>query len=62
MREGQQQVLRATFESIRKSVRELVGRKMDRLAHEFHDTHNMKVREEIEQLAGIVCVVIRRLH
>ena len=46
-------MLRATFESTRKSVRELVGRKMDRLAHEFHDTHNMKVREEIEQLAGL---------
>lgn len=33
-------------------VRELIGRKMDALAREFHDTHNRKVKEEIERLAG----------
>ena len=37
MIEGQQQVLRATFESIRKSVRELIGRKIDALVREFHE-------------------------
>jgi hypothetical protein len=37
-REGQQQVFRATFPGIRGSVRELLGRKMDALAREFHDT------------------------
>jgi hypothetical protein len=50
-REGQQQVLRATFRGIRNSVKELVGRKMDALAREFHDTHNVKVKDEIERLA-----------
>ena len=48
--EGQQQVLRATFPGIRESVKELVGRKMDALAREFHDAHNMNVKEEIELL------------
>jgi hypothetical protein len=43
--EGQQQVLRATFPGIRASVKELIGRKMDALAREFRDTHDMKVKE-----------------
>ena len=50
-REGQQQVLRATFPRIQSPVRELVGRKMDALVREFHDSHNMKVKDEIERLA-----------
>ncbi len=50
-KEGQQQVLRATFPGIRDSVKELIGRKMDALAREFHDTHNMRVKDEIERLA-----------
>ena len=50
-REGQQQLFRVTFPGIRSSVRELVGRKMDALARKFHDTHDMKVKDEIERLA-----------
>jgi hypothetical protein len=50
-REGQQQVLRPTFEGIRKSVKELVGVRMDALARKFHETHDLKVKEEIERLA-----------
>ena len=51
-REGQQQVLRPTFEGIRNSVRELVGKKIDALARQFHQTHDMQVKDEIERLAG----------
>jgi hypothetical protein len=50
-REGQQQVLRATFPGIRHSVKELIGKQMDTLARKFHDTHVMKVKEEIERLS-----------
>jgi hypothetical protein len=49
--EGQQQVFRSTFEGIRDSVRDLIGKKMDALARQFHQTHDMKVKEEIERLA-----------
>src|SRR5262245_35207201 len=37
-REGQQQVLRATFPGIRDCVRELIRVKMDKLAIKFHET------------------------
>ena len=50
-REGQQQVLRATFPGIRDGVRELLGVRMDALAREFAATHDMKVKDEIERLA-----------
>jgi hypothetical protein len=50
-REGQQQVLRATFPGIRDSVRELLGVRMDALARKFHETHDMKVPDEIYCLA-----------
>jgi hypothetical protein len=52
-REGQQQVLRPSFDGIRDGVKELVlvGRKMDALARKFHETQDMKVKEEIERLA-----------
>jgi hypothetical protein len=43
-REGQQQVLRPTFEGIRDSVRELIGKQMDALARQFAATHEMKVK------------------
>ena len=43
-------MLRATFPGIRNSVRELIGKQMDALAREFHDTHNMKAKDEIERL------------
>lgn len=49
--EGQQQVFRVTFPGIRDSVRELIARQMDALARKFHDTHDMNVKDEIEQLA-----------
>src|SRR6266481_7817392 len=50
-REGQQQVLRPSFEGIRDSVRDLLGMRLDKLAREFATTQDMKVREEIERLA-----------
>jgi len=49
-REGQQQVLRATFPGIRDGVRELLGVRTDALARKFHETHDMKVKDEIERL------------
>jgi hypothetical protein len=50
-REGQQQVLRATFPGIRSSVKELLGKQMDALARKFAATHDVNIREEIERLA-----------
>jgi hypothetical protein len=49
-RESQQQVLRATFPGIRDAVRELLGVRMDALARKFHETHDMKVKDELERL------------
>jgi hypothetical protein len=49
-KEGQQQVLRATFPGIRDSVRELLGVRMDALARKFHETHDMAVKDELERL------------
>ena len=49
-REGQQQVLRATFPGIRDSVRELLGVRADALARKFHETHDMAVKDELERL------------
>jgi len=49
-REGQQQVLRATFPGIRNCVRELLGVRADALARKFHETHDMAVKDEIERL------------
>ena len=42
--EGQQQVLRPTFDGIRKSVKEVVGVgvRMNALARKFHETHDLK--------------------
>jgi hypothetical protein len=51
-REGQQQVLRPTFDGIRNSVKDLLGKQMDALARQFHQTHDMQVKDEIERLAG----------
>jgi hypothetical protein len=48
--EGQQQVLRATFPGIRNCVRDLLGVRMDALARKFHETHDLKVKDEIERL------------
>jgi hypothetical protein len=50
-REGQQQVLRVTFAGIRDSVRVLLQVRMDSLARKFHETHDMKVKDEIDRLA-----------
>ena len=47
-REGQQQVLRATFPGIRDSVKDLLGKQIDALARQFAATHDMKVKVEIE--------------
>jgi hypothetical protein len=51
-REGQQQVLRATFPGIRDCVRELLHVRMDALAFKFHETKDMKISDEIYRLAG----------
>src|SRR5262249_42984211 len=50
-REGQQQVLRATFPGIRNCVRELRGVRADALARTFHETHDMAVSDEIYRLS-----------
>ena len=50
-REGQQQVLRATFPGIRNAVRELISVRMDALARKFYETHDMRVPDEIYCLA-----------
>jgi hypothetical protein len=49
--EGQQQVLRATFPGIRDTVRVLLEVRMDSLARKFHETHDMKVKDEIYRLS-----------
>jgi hypothetical protein len=49
-REGQQQVLRATFPGIPDGVRELLAVRMDALARKSHETHDMKVKDEIDRL------------
>jgi hypothetical protein len=49
-REGQQQVLRATFPGIRDAVRELLRVRMDALARKFHETHDMAVKDELEHM------------
>ena len=51
-REGQQQVLRATFPGIRDCVRELLRVRMDALAFKFHETKDVKISDEIYRLAG----------
>jgi hypothetical protein len=51
-KEGQQQVLRATFPGIRKSVKDLLEKQMDALARQFAATHDMKLKEEIERLSS----------
>src|SRR5262245_26019318 len=48
-REGQQQVLRATFPGIRNSVRELLGVRADALARKFGETYDMAVKDELER-------------
>jgi hypothetical protein len=50
-KEGQQQSLRATFTGIRNAVRVLLEVRMDSLARKFHDTHDMKVKDEIYRLS-----------
>src|SRR5215813_876558 len=49
-REGQQQVLRATFPGIRNCVRELLVVRADALARKFHETHDVAVKDELERL------------
>ena len=49
--EGQQQVLRATFPGIRDSIRVLLEVRMDSLARKFHETQDMKVKDEIYRLS-----------
>jgi hypothetical protein len=42
---------RATFPRIRESVRELLGKRMDKLARESARTHDPKVRDELSRLS-----------
>src|SRR5262245_42380604 len=46
-REGQQQVLRATFPGVRDCVRELLRVRMDAPAFKFHQTKDVKISDEI---------------
>jgi hypothetical protein len=39
-----------TFPGIRDSVKELIGKQTDALARKFNETHDMKVKDEIERL------------
>ena len=50
-KEGQQQVLRATFSEIRNSIRELIGHELDALARDFPDTDDMELMNVIACLA-----------
>src|SRR5262249_55116237 len=50
-KEGQRQVLRATFPWIRNSVKELIGTEMDALVRDFLDMHETEVKNAIEYLA-----------
>jgi hypothetical protein len=49
-REGQQQVLRPSFEGIRDSVRDALGMRLDKLRREFAATQDMNMKKEIERL------------
>ncbi len=44
-------MLRPGFDGIRKSVCNLLGIRLDKLAREFAATQDVKVKEEIERLA-----------
>ena len=46
-REGQQQVLRPSFEGIRDSVRDALGMRLDKLRREFVTTQDMKVKKNM---------------
>jgi hypothetical protein len=45
-------VLRPSFDGIRDSVKELIGKQMDTMARKFAATHDMKVKDEIDRLAA----------
>jgi hypothetical protein len=49
-KEGQQQVLRPSFEGIRDSVRDALGMRLDKLRREFAATQDMNMKKEIERL------------
>ena len=40
------------FRGHQDSVRDLLGKRMDALAREFHETHDLKIKEEIDRLAA----------
>jgi hypothetical protein len=50
-KEGQQQLLRATFSGIRNSIRELIGQEIEELARDFPDTDDMELKNAIACLA-----------
>jgi len=45
----------STFEGIRESLRELIGKQMGALGRQFTATHDMKVKDEIERFAKEYC-------
>jgi hypothetical protein len=49
--EGQQQVLRPSFEGLWDSVRALLGTRLNKLTREFAASADMKVKKEIARLA-----------
>jgi len=50
--EGQQQTLRATMNAIRRSMLQLVGERMDRVARKFAASHDPKLKEELGRLSA----------
>jgi hypothetical protein len=46
------QVLRAALLGIRDSVKELIGKQMDALSRQFAETHDIKVKAEIDCLSS----------
>ena len=51
-KEAQHHVLCTTFPAIRDSVKTLIEVRMDALDRKFHETHDFKIKEEIDRLAG----------
>ena len=58
-REGQQQVLRATFPGIRSSVKELLGKQIDALARRFAVSQDARVEKKSSELRNMESSVSR---
>jgi hypothetical protein len=56
-KEAQHQVLCTTFPLIRDSVKTLIEVRMDALARKFHETHDLRIKTDIERLAGALSIL-----